>query len=91
MIGLDSSELKILLGTVAILRGKGQFTEAIDLLEPKLNDIDNDGKVMALLQLVYVANDAGLNDKTLEFAKQLAKLDPEIPSVKKVLNANGLV
>ena len=49
------------------------------------------GKVMALLQLVYVANDAGLNDKTLEFAKQLAKLDPEIPSVKKVLNANGLV
>ncbi|PLA75492.1 hypothetical protein CYQ88_00555 [Hydrogenovibrio sp. SC-1] len=90
MIGLDSNELKVLLGNVAILRGQGKFIEAIDLLEPKLNDIDNDGKVVALLQLVYVANDAGLNDKTLEFAKLLAKLDPEIPSVKKVLKANGL-
>jgi tetratricopeptide (TPR) repeat protein len=90
MIGLDSNELKVLLGNVTILRGQGKFAEAINLLEPKLNDIDDDGKVVALLQLMYVANDAGLDEKALEFATQLAKLDSEIPSVKKVLKANGL-
>ena len=89
MLTVDSKELYQLLGQCAVLRGRGQFSEAIALVEPRLKDMEQSAKEIALLQLIYAANEGGNIDRCHNFAKQLASLDPEIPSVKKVLAAYG--
>jgi len=85
MIAIGSSELYQLLGQCAVLRGSRRFSEAIALVEPHLDDMEPDAQEVALLQLLYAANEGGMRPKTIAFAKRLATLDPEIPAVKKVL------
>lgn len=87
MLTIDSKELYQLLGQCAVLRGRGRFDEAIALVEPQLGSMEQAAQEVALLQLLYAANEAGYRDKTIHFAQELAKLEPEIPSVKKVLAA----
>jgi len=87
MLTVDSKEFFQLLGNCAVLRGRGRFDQAIALVEPQLSNMEKAAQVDALLQLLYAAHEAGYKDKTLHFAQELAKLDPEIPSVKKVLAA----
>lgn len=89
MLTIDSKELLQLLGQCAVFRGKGLFSEAIALVEPHIDDMEQEAKVVSLLQLIYAANEGGYKDRCLHFAQELAKLDPEVPSVKKVLATYG--
>ena len=85
MLTIDSTELQQLLGQCTVLRGRGLFSEAIALVEPRLEEMDQAAKEISLLQLIYAANEGGYKDRCLNFAQDLAKLAPEIPTVKKVL------
>lgn len=87
MLTIEDKELSDLLGRCAVLRGQGRVQQAIELVEPRLGDMDQDAKQAALLQLIYAANELGDKEQCREFAEQLAKIDPEIPSVKRVLEA----
>jgi hypothetical protein len=89
MLTIDSIELRQLLGQCVVLQGKGLFSEAIALVEPRLEDMEQAAKEVSLLQLIYAANEGGYKDRCLHFAQELAKLDPELPSVKKVLATYG--
>ena len=86
MLSIDSPELYELLGDCAVLRAQRKFSQAIELVRPRLAEMDQPAQETALLQLIYAATEGGLNDCRLEFARELAKLDPEIPTVKKVLS-----
>ena len=85
MLAIESVEFRQLIGQCAILRGQGRFSDAIALLEPQVANLEADAQEVALLQLIYAASEAGLRQKTIEFARKLAELDPDIPAVKKVL------
>lgn len=87
MLKVDSQEFYELVGQCAVLRGLGRFDEAITLVEPRLNDMEQAARTVALLQLLYAAHEAGYADKTRHYAEETAKIDPGIPSVKKVLAA----
>ena len=86
MLSVDSPELYELLGECAVLRGQRKFFEAIELVEPRLAEMGQTAQETALLQLIYAATEGGFDDRRLEFARELAKLNPEIPTVKKVLS-----
>ena len=82
---LDSDELRMLLGTAAVLRGKGQFEDADKLLSGKIDEVSDEAKQVVYLQLIYSAIEWNKPDKAKEYATELAKYDPDIPTVKKVL------
>lgn len=86
MMDLDSDELRMILGTAAILRGKGQFENAENLLAGRINEMSDDAKEAAYLQLIYCAIEWGNPEKAKEYATELAKYDPDIPTVRKVLS-----
>ena len=87
MLKVNSKELYALLGQCAVLRGQEKFDEAINLVEPELKNMEPEAHTMALLQLLYAAHEGGQANKALHFAQELEKIDPEIPSVKKVLDS----
>lgn len=85
---IDSAAFYELLGECIVLRGQYLFDEAIELVEPQLGNMEQDAREAALLQLLYIAAEAGYGKKTRVFAKELAKIDPEIPAVKKILHTD---
>ncbi|MCW0389839.1 MULTISPECIES: hypothetical protein [Xanthomonas] len=85
MITISSEEFRNLMGQSAIQRGLGSYDVAAGVLEGMIHLFDQPAKEIALLQLIYVYNDAGNSAKCKEYAEELAMYDPEIPSVKKVL------
>jgi hypothetical protein len=87
MITVSSKELLELLGQCAVLRGHGRFDEAIALVEPQIKNMEQAAQEVALIQLIYAASEGGDKTRCLHFARELAKLNPQIPSVKKVLAA----
>lgn len=68
----------------AALRGKGQFDEAIQLIEESLGngDIDPDITCMAYIEIFYAAKESGNNEKAAAAAKEIAKEDPDLPSIQ---------
>ncbi len=71
--------------TSAALRGQGKFAEAIAEIEDNIKSFDEVMMVPALLQALYAAKAAGNVKKSRELARQLAKHDPDIPSIKEFL------
>jgi len=69
----------------AMLRGQGRFAEAVAEIENNIATFDEVTIVPALLQALYAAHEGGNPDKARALAQQLAKYDPNIPSVKKYL------
>jgi hypothetical protein len=47
--------------------------------------MQQDAREVALLQLIYAAEEGGYSAKCLRYARELALLDPEIPTVKRIL------
>jgi hypothetical protein len=69
----------------AMLRGQSRFAEAVAEIENNIATFDEVTIVPALLQALYAAHEGGNPDKARALAQQLAKYDPNIPSVKKYL------
>jgi hypothetical protein len=84
MLTIESKEFLHLVGEAVVLSAQGQFDKAITLLDSKLEHMDQPAKEIALLQLLHSTKEAGYMDKCKNYAQ---KLDPNIPSVKKVLAA----
>ena len=69
----------------AALRGEGKFSEAIAEIEDNIKSFDDVMIVPALLQAVYAAKEAGDKKRARELAQQLAKHDPDLPSIREFL------
>jgi tetratricopeptide (TPR) repeat protein len=73
----------------ASLRGQTKFKEAIDLLERHLPDVHEHLQENALLELIYAALEGNRHDKALTYARRLAEIDPDIPTVRRLLAGAG--
>jgi hypothetical protein len=88
LITLDSDDFTNLIHTSAALRGKGNFQQAIDLVESKLPHLHQGCLQNAYLELIYAAQEGRLPEVAQRYAERLAAIDPDIPAVKKVLGRN---
>lgn len=76
-----------IINSAAQLRGKGQFQEAIDLIEDNILSFDDTERPIALLQAFHSAKEGNMISKAKEFAKAIAKDEPEIPSIQPYLSS----
>lgn len=86
-IDLDAPELKGLLGTSAILRAQGRFSEAIAVVEASVAEMDDAALVPAYTAIIWAAEEAGFRDKAIEYATRLKALDPSHPAVSRILDS----
>ena len=82
-------EIRDLILSATVLRAKGSFNEAIQLLEQNLQKIQTENPdllINAYIELMYSSIEK--KDKTLaiKFAKEASKIEPELPIVKKILS-----
>jgi hypothetical protein len=89
LLTLDSDEFTTLIHQSAGLRGRGNFQQAIELVESNLHKLHHDCLENAYLELIYAAREGGLPEVAHRYAKLLAGIDPNIPIVKKVLGENS--
>ena len=82
-------ETRSLLTRAASLRGQGRQREAIDLIERNLPQLNDDLRLNALLEVVYAALEFGDRAKAVSAARLLAEIDPDIPTVRKLLSGTG--
>ncbi|UXN73189.1 hypothetical protein N8D56_19780 [Devosia sp. A8/3-2] len=84
---LMASVLSDTIKRAAALRGQRDFKGAITLVDQAVANAtaDDDLKVIALLQGLYAADEAGLASEAKRFAVALIAEDPEIPSIQKYL------
>lgn len=68
----------------AELRAKGKFNEAIQLIEESLDngDISPEMTLNAHLEIFYAAREDGNEEKAATVAKEIAKEDPNVPSIQ---------
>ncbi len=85
MLTFESPEFQSLIGESAALRGRGQFSEAIALIESRLDDMEDDCLANAYLEIFYAAAEAGLLDKARMYARMLNAREPGLPSVQAYL------
>jgi hypothetical protein len=81
----DSKEFETLIHRSAALRGKGDFKGAIALIEARQDQFEEDCRLNAYLECFYAAREAGMQDKATEYARKVAAIDPEVPTVKAFL------
>ncbi len=84
MLDIDSTELRHLLGTAAILRGQGKYEDASKLVEGRIGEMNDEAKQAAYLQLIYSNLECGNRKKVKSYVDLLAEYDPNIPTVKKI-------
>ena len=84
MLTLESQEFRALVVRAAELRGGGDFAGAIALVESKLGELESDCMENAYQQCFYAAHEAAT-----AYAKKLAKLDPNLPSIQAYLGGGG--
>ena len=85
MITVESEECKKIIGEAAILRGQRSFDEALKVLDDAIPKMENEAKIIALLEAIYAAKEAGYTEKMKSYAQEAAKIDSTIPSVRKIL------
>lgn len=86
MLSLECNEFGLLIDQSAALRGAGRFLDAINLIEKKLSEMTEDCLQNAYLEIIYAAQEGQFSEKAIEYAKKLRDIDPNIPTVKKILN-----
>lgn len=85
MTSLDSSKFKKLIHKSAALRGSGKFQEAIILVESTIPFLDNDSLFIAYKEIFDAYREMGNVNKTTEFAKIIAQIYPDLPSIQPYL------
>ena len=75
--------------SASVLRAKGNYNEAIKLLEAnlqKIMDEDPDFLLNAYIVLTYSAIDNNDKQAAIKYAKEAENIEPELPTVKKLLS-----
>ncbi len=75
MISFDSIRFKQLILVSAALRGVDKFQEAVVLVESNIPELDKDC-------LFNVYKGMGNEYKATEYAKKIAKMEPDLPSIE---------
>lgn len=89
MIRLNSDDFKNIIYESAALRGKGRFSDAIGLIESKLDDFEPECMINALIELILAAEEAGFQETAVKYAKMVLKYEPELPTALKILKEWG--
>ncbi|MGA5726607.1 hypothetical protein ACPCHQ_21985 [Ralstonia thomasii] len=63
-------------------RGQGLYAKAIQVIEDALPCIDPDYLVLAYREAFLAARDLGDVDAARSYAKKIAAIEPELPSIK---------
>jgi hypothetical protein len=76
---------KSIIAQAAVLRGKGEFKSAIELIENNMSAFDDHIKVVARLQAFYAAVEMGDEVKARSLAHEIKNTDPLLPSIQSYL------
>ncbi len=82
---MDYQESTKIIHNAMFHRERGRFDECIKLMQDNLSAIEPDLRLVALIQIFGAAR--GKHDETLarQTAGEIAKTDPELPSIKSYL------
>lgn len=69
----------------AALRGQKKFGEAIAEIENNRSSFDDISLLPALLQAFKAAHEAGNEQAAQSYAKEIRKIDPDVPSIQSYL------
>lgn len=69
----------------AALRGARRFQEAMDLVDTNIHTVHEDIRVVALQQAFLAASEAGNTARAREYAREIARTDPGLPSIQDFL------
>lgn len=73
----------------AALRGRGKFKDALALIESNLPNLAPACLLNAGLEALYAAREGGMREAAVKWARELSKIDPEIPGAKRTLEDWG--
>ena len=85
MISIDSQQFKDLIHESAALRGSGQFSKAIELLEEALPDMEESCLLNTYHELFLAAKELGDMVLTCRYAKALHGIEPGLPAIQPYL------
>jgi len=74
-----------LIRKAAAMRGNGNYQDAINEIDGNRTAFDTVTLVPALLQAFYAAQQLGDTDQATALAKELASLEPMLPSIQRFL------
>jgi hypothetical protein len=69
----------------AVLRARGKYDEAILMIENNITSVDPDVEIVAWLMAFYAAADKGDRALAARYARKVANLDPNVPSIRDFL------
>ena len=82
---LDSPEFKAIMFSSAVLNARGQCREAITSVEDALSKMLPECLPVAYLGIIWAAENAGLAEKSREYAAKLKTIEPSHPAVARIL------
>ena len=71
---------------VAALRDAGQFGEAVALFKQNAASVSGDERRTAMIQAFHAAREAHLHGEARELAHEIAKEEPDLPSIQEYLD-----
>jgi tetratricopeptide (TPR) repeat protein len=83
---MTDEEMRELTLQSAALRGQGRYREAIKVIKDRVEEFNEMFLLAALLEMMYAADEAGFRNEAVGYAQQILDLDPNVPSVKRVLD-----
>ena len=69
----------------AEFRGKGQFQDAIDVIDNNRSSFDDITLLPALMNGLYAAKELGDQEQAKRIAAEIAQIEPELPSIQEYL------
>lgn len=81
-------QIRDIILSATVLRAKGNYNEAINLIETnlqKIKDEDSDLLLNAYIELIYSAIENNDKQLAVQYAKEAEKIEPELPTVIKLL------
>lgn len=70
----------------AALRAQGKYDEAVSVVESALHQLDDETRLVALMQAFYAARDGNREMKARELARRISAIEPETPSIQSYLS-----
>jgi hypothetical protein len=82
---MNHEESRKVILTATALRAQKRFDECIKLIQDNLPQIDPDVRLVALIQIFGAARGKGDETVARQTAREIAKTDPELPSIQSYL------
>ncbi len=82
---MNYEDSKKLIHDAMFLREEGKYDDCIKLMQDNLPEIDADARLIALIQIFGAARNKSDDALARQTAQDIAKTDPELPSIKSYL------